>query len=286
MTTAFTLSLLVPLGLIVLILLVVVVLAQHRDEPDPPGRRPYAAYVFFVTFLALFTVLFALFAFVSSLMHIAVSGDGSSNALQRRTFTYGNGTQSFSAQGNQIGQSGSSQDGSSVTGVLSDRGSDDAHIRGAVRAGIVGVVAGAVLLFHVGRGRALADELLLEGSPAVRVYHAYLYAACAFAVIVGVGGAVTVGYSLFRIIAPGVANTSGVGKRSAGVPDLVSGAVLTAGAAAIFLYHWRRSPGSFTRTRPGSPPPPPEPVPTPPPSAPPRRPRARRSTTGGSAGAG
>jgi len=271
-STALTFSFLVPLGLIVLVLLVVVILAQHRDEPDPTGRRPYAAYVFFVTFLALFTVLFALFAFVSSLMRIAVSDESSSNALQRRTFTYGNGTQSFTAQAPR---------GGPLT-FLSDRGSDDPHIRGAVRAGIVGVVAGAVLLFHVGWARALADELTLEGSPAVRVYYAYLYAVCPFAVIVGVGGAVTFGNSLFRVIAPGVASGGGAGKRSAGVPDLVAGVVLTAGAAAIFLYHWRRSPGSFTRALPGGPPPPPELEPTPPP---PRRTTARRTSTSGSAGA-
>jgi len=273
MTTAVTLSLLVPLGLVVLILLVVVILAQHRDESDPTGRRPYAAYLFFVTFLALFTVLFAVFALVSSLMHIAVSDDSGVRAVSRQSFTFGNGTtQSFSAQGGEIGQS----DNGNPTPRLSERGADDPHIRGAVRAGIVGVVAGAVLLFHVGRARELADELLLEGSPAVRVYHAYLYAVCAFAVIVGVGGAVAVGYSLFRIIAPGVASGSGVGKRSAGLPDLVSGAALTAGAVAIFLYHWRRSPGSLTRALPGGPPPPPELEPTPPPPPPPRRATTRR----------
>jgi hypothetical protein len=272
-STALTLSLLVPVGLIVLVLLVVVILAQHRDEADPSGRRPYATYVFFVSFLALFTVLFSVFAMVSSLMHIAVSEDSRSNALQRRTYTYGTGTtQSFSAQGNEIGQSGQSEDGSPGAPLLSDRGSDDPHIRGAVRAGIVGVVAGAVLLFHVGRARALADDLGLEVSPTRRVYHAYLYAACAFAVIVGVGGAITVGYSLFRIIAPGVASASGVGKRSAGLPDLVSGAALTAGAVAIFLFHWRRTPASSVAALGGGPPPPPELEPPPPP------PTARRTT--------
>src|SRR5437667_11715252 len=140
MTTALTLSLLVPLGLIVLVLLVLVILAQHRDEADPAGRRPYAAYLFFVTFLALFTVLFSVFALVSSLMRIAVS-DNSSRSEAGSTIQLS------------PSQNGFGVDNFRQTLRSSDSGSDDPHIRGAVRAGIVGVVAGAVLLFHVGRAR-------------------------------------------------------------------------------------------------------------------------------------
>jgi len=267
-------------ALILVIFLVVVVLAYRRDDPDPTGKRPYAAYVFFVSFLALFTVLFALFAMVGSLMHIAIDTNGNEEAVQlrRQVATVGSQSNAFGTSDGANAR-GSVTFGTSTRANPGDNGTDDADIRAAVRAGIVVLVAGAVLWYHALRARRLADDPTLAGSPAWRIYQAYLHAVCAFAVIVAVIGAIAVLYSLFRVLAPGIASSSGVlGKRTHALPDLVAGIVLTAGAAIIFLAHWQRSPGfgSLILGPPAAlPPAPPEPSPAtePPPAPRPRRPR-------------
>jgi hypothetical protein len=276
MSAALTFGLLVPFALIVLVLLVVVVLVDRRDDLDPEGRRPFAAYVFVVVFLTLFTTLFALAAMVGSLVHIAI-GDGGSRQSRGATTT-----QTFTVNGSTVsGESG----GDGVTSSNSTESSsdaDDAHIRDAVRAGLLAAAAGGVLFFHLGMARRAAEDPALGAGQARRIYHAYLYAAATLAVIIVVGAATAFGYGIFKVIAPGVASPSGVGERKNALPDLAASGVLVAGAVFIFLYHFRRRPnggGAAIAALPPAPdafaPPPepePEPEPEPPPPAPAKRP--------------
>ena len=60
------LALAFPLLVLGLITLAVLALVNGRREPDPSGRRPYAAYLVVVTFVALFTTVFALARAASS----------------------------------------------------------------------------------------------------------------------------------------------------------------------------------------------------------------------------
>ena len=259
MNTA-VLATLVPLALVVVVLLVLVILVPRRDEPDPDGRRPYAAYVFFVTFLALFTALFALFAFANAAMHLAISDDGSSSEA-RQTIQLNTRNPVTGEVSSDAGHSSSSSESSDA---------DDAHIRAMVRAGLILLAAAAVLWFHVGLARRLHDEAGFAGGPAWRLYNAYLFATMALAVIVVVAAFVIVGYAIFHLVAPGVASPSGVGKRSRSLPDLVSGLVLGAGAVGIFLYHWQRRVPEAVAVEP------PEPLPPPPTADRPRRPMAAK----------
>jgi hypothetical protein len=279
MSAALTVGLLVPFTLIVLVLLVVVVLVDRRDDLDPDGRRPFAAYVFVVVFLTLFTTLFALASMVGSLVHIAVGDDGS-NASRRAA------TQTSSGNNSTITLNGGDGDTSSQA---DSSDADDAHIREAVRAGLLAAAAGGVLFFHLGMARRAADDPAVGAGPARRIYHAYLYAATALAVIIVVGAGTAFGYAIFKVIAPGVASSSGVGERKDALPDLAASAVLVAGAAFIFLYHYRRGPniggGAVAALPPApdafAPPPEPEPEPPSPPAKRPARraPAAKKTTT-------
>jgi hypothetical protein len=259
-SAALTFSFVVPLVLIALVLLVVVVLVDRRDDADPAGKRPYAAYVFVVVFVALFTVLFSVTAMVGSLAHLAVDDNGGGGRAGNRFEI----SQDFSGSGEVSSSFGSSS--SSDVPTLRSRtssDSDNAHIRDAVRAGLLAAAAAAVLWFHIGLARPLVDELDVTAGPARRVYNAYLYATTTLAVIVVVGGATAFGYAVFKVLAPGVASGSGVGDRKDAVPDLVAAAVLTAGAALIFLYHYRRRPSAPVAALPPAPLPPPPPPPPP-----------------------
>ena len=278
MSAALTLGFAIPFALVLVVLLVVVVLIDRSDEADPQGRRPFAAYAFVIVFLTLFTALFAVTATTNSLMHIVIDDSSSSEARQAVPLP----SQSFSASGsNGSSEGGSISIGPSGGAVRSfstsdDRGSDDARWRDVVRAGLLAAVAVAVLLFHAGMARRAAEDAGAAGGRARRIYYAYLYATMALAVIVIIGAATAFGYAVFKVLAPGVASTSGIGKRKNAVPDLVTTAVLLAGAGLIFRYHFSRRPTDGGRAVAALPPPPPPPEPEAP-APPPRRP-AKRAT--------
>ena len=271
MSAALTFGFAVPFALILLVLLVVVVLVDRRDDLDPEGRRPFAAYVFVVVFLTLFTTLFALAAMVGSLVHLATSDDDTKESQNTPS------AETFTAQG----PSGPIVSDPSRDTTLTD--ADDAHIRDAVRAGLLAAAAGGVLFFHLGMARTAAEDSVARAAPARRVYHAYLYAATTLAVVIVVGAATAFGYGIFKVIAPGVASSSGVGKRTSGLPDLSASAVLIAGAAFIFSYHFRRRPNGVRGAVAALPPapdafaPPPAPAPEPEPPGPPAKRPARKA---------
>jgi len=273
MSSAITFAFLVPFALIVLVLLVVVVLVDRRDDLDPDGRRPFAAYVFVVVFLTLFTTLFALAAMVGSLVHIGVGDDGSRQSrgtTTAPTFTVNGST----ATGDSGGDGVTSSD---LTESSSD--ADDAHIRDAVRAGLLAAAAGGVLFFHLGMARRAADDPAVGAGRARRIYHGYLYAATTLAVIILVGAATAFGYGIFKVIAPGVASPSGVGERKNALPDLAATAVLVAGAALIFLSHFRRRPNGGGGAVAALPPAPEPESPPPPVKRPARKAPATKKTT-------
>ena len=278
MSAALTLGFAIPFALVLLVLLVVVVLVDRNDEADPQGRRPYAAYVFVILFLTLFTALFAVTATTNSLMHIVVD-DGSSSEARQAVPTPIQGFSSSQSGDQGFVSIGPSGPVSSSGTFRVDRGSDDARWRDVVRAGLLAAIAIVVLVFHAGMARRAADEAGAAVGRARRIYYAYLYATMALAVIVIIGAATSFGYAVFKVLAPGVASTSGIGKRKNALPDLVTTAVLLAGAGLIFSYHFRRRPTDGGQAVAALPPPPP-PAPEPEPAAfapPPRRP-AKRAT--------
>ena len=156
MSAALTFGFAVPFALILLVLLVVVVLVDRRDDLDPGGRRPFAAYVFVVVFLTLFTTLFALAAMVGSLVHLATSDDDTKESQNTPS------AETFTAQG----PSGPIVSDPSRDTTLTD--ADDAHIRDAVRAGLLAAAAGGVLFFHLGMARTAAEDSVARAAPARR----------------------------------------------------------------------------------------------------------------------
>jgi len=278
MSAALSIGVAIPVALVILVLLVIVVLVDRRDDEDPQGQRSFAAYVFVVVFLTLFTALFAVTALANSLTHLAIDDNGSREAqavAPHQTFTFNGGQGTVS--------SGSDESSSPSFSSESSDAADNARIRDAVRAGLLAAAAGAVLVFHLGMARRAADDSDVALGRALRIYHAYLYATLTLAVVVVVGAATAFGYAVFKVIAPGVASSSGVGDRKHAVPDLVTSAVLLAGAGLIFWYHYRRrssdgvGPVAALPPAPDSFAPPPEPEPTPP-RRPPRKAPAARKT--------
>ena len=279
MSAALTLGFAIPFALVLVVLLVVVVLIDRNDEADPQGRRPFAAYAFVIVFLTLFTALFAVTATTNSLMHIVIDDSSSSEARQAATppdsFSFNGSSQSDSASGTiSVGPPGTAHRAFTYG---SDRGSDDARWRDVVRAGLLAAIAIAVLVFHAGMARRAAEDASAAGGRARRIYYAYLYATMALAVIVIIGAATAFGYAVFKVLAPGVASASGIGKRKHAVPDLVTTAVLLGGAGLIFRYHFRRRPTDGRQVVAALPAPPPPPAPPEPqaPAPPPRRPVKR-----------
>jgi hypothetical protein len=273
-------SFIVPVGALALIVLVVAAVSA-RGEPDPTGRRPYAAYLFVVSFLALFTMVFAGFAMVSSLVHLATrdSQSGQIDSLPGSSDSGAgvSGTIRDPKTGNTI--TIGRPDSSLLTAI--DDQQDNADIRSAVQAGLVLVVAGLVLVFHSGRAQRLVDEPGFLETPSRRLYQAYLYSVCFVAMVTALGALAAAGYGAFRAVAPGIAsgeNTrlvqivgSGNSDESKkGIAELVSSGVLSLSALLVFLVHWRRAEGVLSggTVPPAAPAPSPAPAPPPPPPPP------------------
>lgn len=265
---------LVPLGVIVL---AIVAIAGGRSEPDPLHERPATLYLTAVSFFAVFAVLFAVFGLASSALNLTVdrheiydlSTPIAPNGGTFRSCTNNGGSTICTGSG--------STDVSRPT--LFSRGQHDADYRGIVIAIIAGVLAALLFLLHYRwLRRYLADRV---DGPGVRVWHTYLYVACFFAVVVAIPAVGALVYDVFRVIAPGVTETT----RGEALASLGSTAVLAAGAGILFLFHWNQTPLSTSvgvaPLAPTTPSPPPEPAPPAPPEpdpAPASAPRARKAT--------
>ena len=243
MNAAFALGglvLVVP-ALIVLGILVVV---SARGETDPTGRRPYALYLCAVVLVTVFTALFASFAVVHSLVDMPVNDRNGIEVDSTTHIPQGQNEDQLSRWAIRVGTNMQHHNGENP---------DDRDLRTAVQAGLVTLAAAVVLLFHLGRLRALTGEAEFKGSAAWRVHRVFVYAVAFVAVLTALFAAAAALYDIFRVIAPGVTQTDGRGR---GWADFASSAYLAVGATLIFLAAWNRG-----RTEP--------PVAEPPPPAPP-----------------
>jgi hypothetical protein len=201
-----------PVGLI---LLAVVVVFSGRDDPDPSSRRPETLYLCAASFVATFTLLFAAYGVANAVARMPLDDD-------RATFDF------------------TTPDGSTPERASSG-GENDDEVRAAVQAGLLALVALAVLVPHVQRLRSVVQEPGFDGSPARRVYIGYLYATSFVAVVLLLATVTVVAYSAFSALAPGVAASDGTGDRSNALVSISSLLVLVGGAGTVLLLHLREA---------------------------------------------
>ncbi|HUQ63962.1 MAG TPA: hypothetical protein VM121_09415 [Acidimicrobiales bacterium] len=274
-------SFIFPVGAIALIVLVVAAVSG-RGEPDPTGRRPYAAYLFVLSFLALFTLVFAGFAMVSSLVDLATRDSDDSIEFEDSsgsTDSDSSGSVTGFIRDPETGEIIPSRGSQSEAELSSfDDEQDNENIRSAVQSGLVTLIAGLVLAFHAGKALRLVDEPGFLESPSRRLYQGYLYAVCFVTMLTALGALAAAGYGGFKAVAPGIAASGGDDETREGLAELASSGFLALAALLIFSYHWRRAervlspPGATAvetaippapRLPPSPPPPPPPPPPEP-----------------------
>src|SRR5439155_4570542 len=120
---------------------------------------------------------------------------------------------------------------------------DKGQTAAAVEAGLLTIVALAVLWWHVGRLRELVQDPAFNASAGRRTYQVYLHAVSFTAAAIFIFAAAAALYAIFRIAVPGYSAQfvpSSV-ERDAGVVQLVAAGFLAIGAWLIFRYHWRRT---------------------------------------------
>lgn len=210
-------------SLVPLVLIVVVFLVAGRGEPDPDGQRPYASYLCAVSFVTLFLALFATFAIATSVADVVTSDNA--------TISEGADAQ-FAPNPSTFPRNASTGSDLQVVRSRRVRTSDDEHWASAVQAGLVALVALALLAMHLPRLDALTRDDGFFRSAAWRVHQVFLYLVCFVAVLIALGAASSALYGLFRALAPGV---TGTGSRSDGVSQLVTSGLLASGAGAIYL---------------------------------------------------
>jgi hypothetical protein len=221
-----------PLLVIGFIVLAIGSFSSDRRGPDP-------TYLFSVVFVTLFIALFAMVGVVSSIVRIPWPEDEIPNvSVEHGLPGVGiGGAQVVPAVGTPILSPNPSP-------VFQRFDPDREHIREAVRAGLIAVAAGLVLLFHARRARELVQDPGFVEGPARRAYQVYLYAVCFIAILTTLVAGVVAAYGLFRIVAPGTSGSGPVSlERNGGGAQLVTTGMLALGAYAIFAFHWGRIPG-------------------------------------------
>ena len=244
---------LIPLVLLGLIVLAVANAGSARQDPDPTGRRPYAIYLVSVTFIAVFVLLFATTALVTALVQIPLSDEVSRSAVGVTVApTVESGSETITAPPAEgVSPSGQVPRQRPLT-ELTD--ADRNHVREAIQAGLVALLAGLVLLFHARRLRELVNEPGFAEGPARRAYQAYLYSVCLVSVLIFLVAGAVAAFALVRIIAPGttgVETPSGL-ERDEGIRQFITSAFLAVAASGIFIFHWRRT--AAFRPQPTAPP--------------------------------
>jgi hypothetical protein len=225
---------LVAVAGIALIVAVILVLVAGRRDDDPAQTRTQARYLGSIMLVSLFVALFAFFGVARALTDLIVDkGDAVTSASD--------GTANFPKELRdileQLPQSGSSQ-GGVASGDAIGR-SDDGDYRAAMQAGLLGVAALAVFVFHDRRGRRLVPaDRFAEGGTA-RVARAALYGACFVAAVIALLAAAKGVYGIFRVIAPGITgNGSDDVERQRGIAQLISFGLLSGASVFIFLRAW------------------------------------------------
>jgi hypothetical protein len=257
----------IPVILLGLIILAVATAASGRQEPDPTGRRPYAIYLVSITFVAIQVLVFSATAVVTALVQIPLRNDVSVDALGVTV-----APEAVSGSGTATIAPPKSSEQPSPEATLTESpppqpspveippprpiqldrfNADTRHVREAIQAGFIAVVALLMLLFHARRLRDLTNEPGFAEGPARRAYQAYLYAVCFVSVLTALAAAAVASIGLVNLIAP---QTVVEFERDNGIRQFVTGAFLALASSVIFRFHWRRA--SAFRT-----PPPEEPRP-------------------------
>jgi hypothetical protein len=181
----------------------VIVVVANRAVPDPSGRRPTTVYAFSTAFLTLFVTLFASFAIVTELCHL-------------------------------IGTTTSDAGGVHPVG--------DAVIRGCVLAGLVVVIVGSALAFHLRAGLRLAARDSADG-PVGRVRSSYAAAVCFVAILLAVISFIVAIFQIFIIISPAIFAQSD--NRIAPLRAFIPALYLGFASLFILLTHLRFAPRSI-----------------------------------------
>ncbi|HYP22287.1 MAG TPA: hypothetical protein VEV43_01830 [Actinomycetota bacterium] len=208
----FVYGILAPLTILGVIVLAILALSG-RSDPDTRGDRARVLYLSLVSFIALFTVLFALVSLGSTAAR-SLLDDGQSECIDPSD--------------------------PACFGIDAEFGGGEQHTRELLNSTGVAVVAAAVLVFHRRRTREVVDDPGFAGSAAARTFNAYLYAVAFTAMVLLLAAAAVALPALIRTIAPGLTATGDSSfERDAALLDLVPALVAGAGAAVIYLTHWR-----------------------------------------------
>jgi hypothetical protein len=215
---------LVGVALLALPLLVggvfVILIVANRADPDPSGRRPSVVYSYAVSFITLFVTLFATFEIVAALTSLI-----GSHRTARNSDSFTSGPDFFSS--------------SSGAGPKHPFG--DSVARGVVIGMLIAIVAGIIYLVHV-RAAQRATTGVLPAEPAGRVRLSYTAAVSFICVMIVVVSLVVSIYQVFRILGPGVFNSSGSGSRIGAFRTMLPLLYLAAASAALLLVHIRQLP--------------------------------------------
>ncbi|MFN2587067.1 MAG: hypothetical protein ABR613_02955 [Actinomycetota bacterium] len=215
----------VPLALVGIVLLGIIALAGDRGALDAGSHRAYALYLSLVSFVAIFTVLYAVASIAAPLAKLAF--------LEADETTVDCSTDPLNPECRVTGATGY------VNVFGGPREAETAWTRDALNAAALGVAAGAVLMWHRRRTRALVDDSSFRSSPGERTYIAYLYAVSFVAVMVVIGAGTSGLFALTRAIAPGLVTDGPPGdERETALVQLVTAAVTAAGAAVVYVTHW------------------------------------------------
>lgn len=223
------------LASIVLLVAIILVLVAGRPADDRAGTRTQARYLGTITLLSLFIGLFAFFGVVRNLSDLIVEHQDHQSAPSGIPKELQDLYQQLAKAG---------QGNLPIPGLDAGRDgavgrSDDADYRGAMRAGLLGLAAAGIFVFHKRRARKLVPADKFPSDATGRVARAALYGACAVAALIALLAAARGVYGLFRIVAPGVAGSADADiGREQGVAEFISFGLLALASAFIFLRAW------------------------------------------------
>lgn len=244
------------LGVLGLIVVALAVVLDSRRNPDETGARTTAVYLGVVSFILIWTLVASLTFAVHAITSLIVDEDARSSEAV------------FEAVPDEITGDFESDDDREEDGP----DPQDQVIQDTIQSGLVAIVSGALLVFHIRRRRRLAEATDFAASPAWRADRAFLYLVCAVAVLVIVV-AVSVGlYDFFRIAVPGItAEGPQDVERDRAINSILTLLVLVGASGYVFGRAWSAVSGepepwqpwrerlraSRARPTPSGPPPPP-----------------------------